>query len=718
MAETPSMFSESWHRVAGQRTQLRPSVDIRRQQYRGELWYVVHDTFTNAFYRIRPGARRFLLHLTGRLTVEEAWRRCLKEDPSGAPGQSEIIQLLAQLHHASLLQSDLPPDSRRLFERLRQHRQAQVRSTLASVFFLRIPLWNPDRFLQRFVSWVRTIFTPAGFAVWALVGLWALKVAIDHREQLFDRGQQVLAPGNLALLFAAFFVTKLLHEFGHAFACRVFGGEVHTMGIMLLVFSPVPYVDVTASWAFRERWRRVWVGAAGIYVELFIAALATFIWARTGSGLVNSLAYNIIFVASVSTLVFNLNPLLRFDGYYILADLTDAPNLQIRSRTQVRSWAERVLFGLKHVPTPAASRGEAAYLGLFGLSSAIYRTIVFTLIILFIADKFFGLGLIAAIVGGFSLLVVPVFQYVRYLVREPRLERHRTRASMVTAGALAVVIGFLAFFPWPSHTYAPGMLQTREHARIFAGADGFVTEVATVSGQRIEAGDLLVRLTSPELELQITSASARVRQIRLQENVARGMGGASVRVLQRRREAAEAEQAELLQRRRDLEIRAPLAGVWVSPRSRDLLGELVARGRLVGQVIHPPEFQFVAVVSQDDSARLFAHANAPAEIRLPGQAGRVIPVTSVQLVPGRQSMLPTAALGWSARGPVKVLPNDADGLTTAEPYFKAIASVGSAGSAVLLHGQTGYIRFTTGSEPLLRQGWRRFRQLLQQRYQI
>lgn len=712
------MFSESWHRIAGQRAQLRPSVDIRRQQYRGELWYVVRDSFTNSFYRIRPGARRFLLHLTGRLTVEEAWRRCLKEDPAGAPGQAEIVQLLAQLHHASLLQSDLPPDSRRLFERLRQHRQAQVRSTLASILFLRIPLWNPNRFLQKLLPLVRPVFTWVGFAIWALVCLGALKVAIDHREQLFDRSQQVLAPGNLALLFAAFFVTKLLHELGHAFACRVFGGEVHTMGIMLLVFSPVPYVDVTAAWAFRERWRRVWVGAAGMYVELFIAALATVVWARTGAGVVNSLAYNVIFVASVSTLVFNLNPLLRFDGYYILSDLVDAPNLHLRSRAQVGSWAEQFLFGLKQVATPAATRGEAVFLGVFGIASNIYRLFVFTLIILFVADKFFGLGLIAAVVGGFSLFLLPVVQFVRYLANEPRLGRQRPRAIAVSAGLAAAVLGFLAFVPWPNHIDAPGMLQAREEARIVAGVYGYVAETGAVSGQRVAVGDLLFRLVSPELELRIAAANARVRQVRLQENVAREKGGGGIRVLQRRRESAEAEQAELLHQRRDLEIRSPLAGVWVSPRARDLVGELVDRGRPLGHVIEPAEFEFVAVVSQDDSSRLFAHANAPAEIRLPGQAGRVIAVTHVQLLPGRQSALPTAALGWNAGGPVKVQAGDGDGVTTAEPYFKAIARIGNAGEATLLHSQTGYIRFTTGTEPLLSQGWRRFRQLLQQRYQI
>ncbi|HVZ63435.1 MAG TPA: biotin/lipoyl-binding protein [Lacunisphaera sp.] len=718
MADDPSMFSESWHRIAGQRVQLRASVDIRRQQFRGEPWYVVHDKFTNSFYRIRPGARRFLVHLGDRRTVEEAWRRCLAEDPEGAPGQSEIIQLLAQLHQASLIQSELPPDSRQLFERVKRHRQAQVRNTLASVLFLRIPLWDPDRFLQRFVPVVRVVFTRWGFLVWLGTVLAGLKVAIDHHDQLFTRGQNVLAPENLVLLYGAFFVTKLLHELGHAFSCRSFRGEVHVLGVMLLVFSPVPYVDVTSAWAFRERWRRIWVGAAGMYVELFLAALATFVWAQTGSGTVNSIAYNVMFVASVSTLVFNLNPLLRFDGYYILSDLMDAPNLHQRSRAQVCRWAEKWLFGLEDPARPAATVREAAFLGVFGLASTVYRIVVFTLIILFIADKFFGIGLIAAVMGGFSLFILPVFQFFRYLAREPRLEKHRVRAVAVSAGILAALLAFLAFCPWPNHTYAPGMLQTRRSERVVAGSDGYIQEFFVESGQPVHAGDPLVRMTSPELDLTIAAAAAKIRQVRAQENLALEEGGARLRVLRRQREAAEAQQANLLQHRDALLVRAGLDGIWVSSDQGSMIGELTARGHQLGQIIQPPEFEFVAVVAQADSARLFAHPNPPAEIRLAGQAGEVVPVDQVSLIPGRQTTLPTAALGWTAGGPVKVQPGDREGLRTAEPFFKAIARLRGSGAAKLLHGQTGYIQFTTGTEPLLVQGWRRFRQLLQQRYQI
>ena len=718
MADTPPMFSESWHRIAGQRMQLRASVDIRRQQFRGEDWYIVRDNFTNSFYRIRPGARRFLLHLTGRRTVEEAWRRSLAESPAEAPGQTEIIQLLAHLHQANLVQSDLPPDSRQLFERVRRHRQAQVRNTIASVLYLRIPLWDPDRFLRKLLPLVRPVFSRWGALIWGFAILFALKIVVDQRDLLVHRGQDVLAPENLALLYLAFFVTKLLHEFGHAFACRVFGGEVHNMGVMLLVFSPVPYVDVTSAWAQRSRARRMWVGAAGMYVELFIAAIMTVVWAQTGAGVVNSLAYNVMFVASVSTLIFNLNPLLRFDGYYILSDLMDVPNLHMRSRAQLTNWSEKWLFGVQNPPQPAATTNEAVFLGLFGVASSIYRFMVFTTIILFVADKFFGVGLIAAVVGGFSLFILPLFQYGRYLAQEPRLERHRVRAISITAGAIAAVLAFVAFFPWPYYTYAPGMLQTPVSARVAAGADGYIEEFAVESGQPVQAGDVLVRMGSPELGLKIAAAEARLRQTRALENAGLERGGANLRVVRRRREAAEAQLADLVQRRQELVVKAPIGGVWVAPRAGDLYGNLSARGTVLGQIIQPPEFEFVAVVAQADSSRLFAYGNPPAEIRLAGQAAAAIPVDQVTFIPGKQTTLPTAALGWNAGGPVKVSPSDQGGVTTVEPFFKAIARVKPGSPAALLYGQTGMIRFTTGSEPLLVQGWRRFRQMLQQRYQL
>ena len=236
--------------------------------------------------------------------------------------------------------------------------------------FARFPLLDPDRFLVRTLPVVGKLFSPAGAVLWLAAVAWALKLVADHFNEAMDEAQGAIAPGNLFLLYAAMVMVKVLHEFGHAYACRKFGGEVHAMGVLLMVFTPVPYVDATSAWGLRERWRRVLVGSAGMVVETGVAALATFVWAATGAGTLHALAYNVMLVASVSTLVFNLNPLLRFDGYFILSDLVGIPNLSQRAMAQLRAWAERWLFGLRREQGPATSRAEAAWLGAYEIGRA------------------------------------------------------------------------------------------------------------------------------------------------------------------------------------------------------------------------------------------------------------------------------------------------------------------------------------------------------------
>src|SRR6185295_5159685 len=218
------------------------------------------------------------------------------------------------------------------------------------------------------------------------------KVAIDEFPSLRDQSQGILAPDNLLLLYLGTAFIKTVHEFGHAFFCRRYGGEVHTMGIMFMIFTPMPYVDASSSWGFRRRYQRMLVGAGGMIFELFVAAIAVFVWRQTAPGIIHSVAYNMIFVASVSTLIFNLNPLMRFDGYYLLSDLLEVPNLNQRSMRQLRYWTEKYLLGVAKAEPIAQTHKEATWLTIFGVAATIYRVIVFGGILLFIADRFMLLG--------------------------------------------------------------------------------------------------------------------------------------------------------------------------------------------------------------------------------------------------------------------------------------------------------------------------------------
>ncbi|MEE9308612.1 MAG: PqqD family peptide modification chaperone, partial [Spirochaetia bacterium] len=436
MIEESKIFHESWYRIANEHICLRASVQIRRQRFRGSLWYVLYDPFNNEFFRLRPSAYRFVARLNLNQTVEEVWKEVMSQHPDDAPGQEDVIQLLAQLYHANLLHYDLPADSAKLFERYRERKQKIRRATLMSIMFFRIPLFDPDNLLKRLLPLARVVMSPFGVALWIGVVAGAIKALIDNWAQVGVQTQAILAPTNLPLLYLALILIKTLHEFGHAFAVRRFGGEVHTMGIMFLIFNPLPYMDATAAWAFRSKWKRVFVGAAGIITEVFVAACAVFIWANTGPGVINALAYNMMFIASVSTVLFNINPLLRFDGYYILSDLLDIPNLHAQSSQHLRHLVERYAFGYKKSQSPAVNFSEGFWLTFFGILSGLYKLVVFTTILLFVADRFLLLGILMAVVCAVTWIMAPLIRLVQYLASSPRLERTRLRAILVCLVAI------------------------------------------------------------------------------------------------------------------------------------------------------------------------------------------------------------------------------------------------------------------------------------------
>ena len=715
MAATET-FSESWYRIASQRVALHPGVKIRRQNFRGERWYVIEHPYSNEFFRIRPAAYAFVARLTHDRTVEEAWKECLARHPDDAPGQAAVIQLLSQLYFANLLQYQAASDAAQLFERYKQRRQREFRMRLRNVMFMRIPLLDPDRFLVQTLPFIGKLISPLGALLWLAVVGWGLKVAADHFSILRQQSEGVLAPENLPLLYLGMVLVKTLHEFGHAFFCRKFGGQVHVMGIMLMIFTPVPYVDATASWGFRSRWKRLLVGAAGMIVELFVAALAMFVWAKTAPGVVHSLAYNIMFVASVSTIVFNINPLLRFDGYYMLSDLLDMPNLAQRAGQQLKYFAERYLFGVKTAERPTEKTMEAFWLIVFGIASGIYRVIVFGGILLLLADRFLIIGIIMAVVCAIAWVLVPLSAFLKYLASSPKLDRQRFRATTVTIALAAVILVLFNVIPFPSHFRAPGVLQARERTQIANKTAGYVTELLAKPGASVEPGQPLMRLRNPELEIERHSLQARETELQARLLHARKDDIASLKPLMSLLQSVTNRINKLNADEAELTIRALHSGVWVAPGIEDFLGKWLVRGSSLGLLVNPASFEFSATVLQADVDALFARKIPGAEIRLYGQVGDVIAIKKWKVLSGGRQVLPSPALGWASGGEVPVSMKDNESNKATEPFFEVQAEIPNNAAATLLHGRTGKIRFDLEPEPLLPRGIRRLWQLLQKRY--
>jgi putative peptide zinc metalloprotease protein len=711
-------FSESWYRVANQRICLRPGVKVRRQTFRGERWIVLENPFSNEFFRLRPAAYEFVARLRPDRTVQEVWQQCLDRFPDEAPGQEAVIQLLSQLYFANLLQYDLAADSAQLFERFKKRRQRELGLNLMNIMFMRFPLLDPDRFLVRAMPVAKKLISAFGAVLWLVVVGAGIKVAVDHFDSLKQQGEGILATDNLLLLYCGLVIIKAIHEFGHAFFCRRFGGEVHVMGVMLMIFTPMPYVDATSSWSFRNRWQRTLVGAAGMISELFVAAIMVFVWANTAPGMLHSLAYNMMFVASVSTLIFNINPLLRFDGYYILSDLLEIPNLNQRAVQQLQYLAEHYLFGVEKAQSPASTRREAGWFTFYGIASGIYRVIVFSGVLFTVADRFLIIGLVMAAVCLISWVTVPVIRFVRYLSSSPQLDRVRARAVAVTLSGAVILLILLDVVPFPSGFRAPGVVVASQRTQIANPTSGWMEAMLAPSGSTVKAGQPLLRFRNPELDIDITSTQARLDEVDSRLLNAMQTNSADIAPLTELRNSVSDQLKKLNTDKANLIIRAPHDGIWVSPGLEDYIGREVNRGSALGLLVNPAAFEFVATVREEDGDALFGKGIRSPSVRLSGDAGTPVSAKDWRVIPGEQKTLPSAALGWKAGGDVPVSPDDNSGSRTMEPFFEVVIKLDASSRVPLLDGRSGKVRFGLPAEPLLPRWTRSLWQLLQKRYQV
>jgi len=718
MADAPRTFSESWYRVANQRLCLRPDVKVRRQNYRGERWIVLENPFSNQFFRLRPAAYEFVARLRPDRTVEEVWQQCLDRHPDEAPGQESVIQLLSQLYFANLLQYDLASDSAQLFDRYEKRRQRELGFNLLNIMFMRFPLLDPDRFLVSILPIARLLISPLGALLWLLVVGLAGKSAVENFESIRRQSEGILAPSNLLLLYLGVIILKTIHEFGHAIFCRRFGGEVHVMGVMLMIFTPLPYVDATSSWGFRSRWQRCLVGAAGMIVEVFCAALAVFVWARTGPGTLHNLAYNMIFVASISTLVFNLNPLLRFDGYYILSDLLDIPNLGQRAAEQLRHLFGHYVLGIQRSFSPAQNLREAGWYTFYGITSGIYRVVVFAGVLFAVADRFLIVGMIMALVCLISWVTVPLVRLVRFLASSPQLDRVRVRAVAAVAGLALAAVALFGLIPWPRGFSAPGVIRAAQRTAIANHSPGRVISLSAKPGLSVKRGEALLTLQNPELELERAGARARLAEIEARILKARKEEAADLAPLEQFRDSVQNQLQKLEQDADQLVVRAPHDGVWVAPGIESFVGRWMIRGSDLGLLVNPAGFEFVSTVTQEDVDSLFVGGIRGASVRLQGDAATALPVKQWRVIPGEQKTLPSAALGWKGGGEVPVELDDNSGSQAAEPFFEVLGQVEAPRPVTLMDGRSGRIRFKLQPEPLLQRWSKRLWQLLQKRYQL
>lgn len=666
-------------------------------------------------HRFNPVSHYVIGLMDGYRTVQEIWDSAMVRFGDDAPTQDEMLRLLGQLHSADVLQSEVTPDLAELLRRANRTRKKTRMQMLLSPMSVKIPLIDPDRFLERWLPWYQPLFGWGAAIIWCLVVGAAIFGAAVHWSELTENlADRVLAPQNLLLIFLTFPVVKLLHEFGHACATKAWGGEVHEMGIMLLVLMPVPYVDATAASSFHETHRRVVVGAAGMLVELFIAALALFLWIEAEPGVVRSVLYNVMLIAGISTVLFNANPLLRFDGYYMLSDMLQIPNLRQRSNQYVGHVVETRMFGAKR-PEIEATRSERRWFVFYAVTSFIYRNIIMLAIALFIASQYFIIGVILALWVVVGALIVPLVKGVYFLLFHPRLRRHRIRALTTSAAALGVLAAFLFMMPAPLWTTAEGVTWAPEDSQVRVETDGFVTRVAASPGSFVRRGSTLVETEDPTLPPRIRYLKAQLRFLEARLRAARVIDRVQWELTKEEIASVEAELADARQRERDLTIVSPADGVFNLAVAQDLPDRFLRKGEPLGYVLPETVSSVRLLVSQDDVG-LVRSQTERVRVKLAGRLYETYDAVILREVPGGSYRLPNMALSSSGGGVVAVDPRATNEPKALKRWFEFELTLPE--NRLHAVGVRTYVRFEHGSEPIAWRIYRSMRQLFMERFSV
>ena len=358
----------------------RPDLTANRQFYQGTAYRVVKEPVGLQYFRFHEEEYFILNMLDGHVSLQQ-----IKDgfEQRFAPQKitfGDLQQFIGMLHRSGLVISNSPGQGKALRERGRKKKNKETLGKFANIFALRYRGFDPEKILNGILPWFGWMFTVPALIFFALFLASAALLLATQYETVYAKlptFQQFFAADRWLILACTMAIVKVLHEFGHGLSCKKFGGECHEIGFMLLVFTPCLYCNVSDSWMLPNKWKRVWIGAAGIYVEMILASIATYVWWFTESGTtINDLCLNMMFLNVVSTVLVNGNPLLRFDGYYILMDALEIPNLRQKSTEVLKRWFQETCLGLELQDDPfQPTRGRFMF-GLFTVASVIYRWVV------------------------------------------------------------------------------------------------------------------------------------------------------------------------------------------------------------------------------------------------------------------------------------------------------------------------------------------------------
>jgi len=490
---------------------LRPDLIVQPQFYEGMTHYVVKDPIGLKYFRFKIEEYFLLQQFDGKQNLQDVKRAFERKYRPQTISIEDLTRFAAQLHEAGIIQIDSPDQAKVLIQRRRKNKWKKVWQFFANILYIKIPVVDPEAMLTGMYPYFSWIYTKTFIVFSVSMMCAALTLVASQWNEFYSKLPEFQSFFNWYTIFAFWFslgIVKVIHEFGHGLTAKHFGGEVHEMGMLFLVLTPALYCDVTDSWLLPSKWKRIWISAAGIYVECFLASIATFVWWNTQPGLLNSLMMATMFICSVNTILFNANPLLRYDGYYVMADWLEIPNLRIKS-TQFFSYLfqEKVL-GLEVPVQSYMPRSRRTLFVIYAIASYVYRWVVTFSIIFFLTQflKKWKLQSIGYMMAGGSLvplLVMPLYQIFKFVRTPGRMRKvKKARAAGFLVAAVAIVACIL-MIPTPLRVSGTLVLKPAKPQEVYAEVPGRLIELKVRDGEWVKKGDVIATLSNPEPVLSV-----------------------------------------------------------------------------------------------------------------------------------------------------------------------------------------------------------------------
>ncbi len=690
-------IEKAWETVADLKLRLRDVVSSHKHQYRGASWLIIADQENEKYFRCSNNAEPFLSLLDGSRSVDQALTQS-NQSHKRPLLKSDVILLMGNLKSAGLLESDETL--------LNKPATSRWRNPLAVKF----ALIDPDAMLQNTVHWFRPLFTPMALVFWMGAVLVGLSIVMLNWQGLVEHGEARFAdPKNLLWYWLLYPVVKVLHEFAHAYATKVWGGAVREMGITFLVFFPVPYVDSSAAHSFSSKYRRMTVCGSGIMVELFLVSLALLVWTSTGPSLVRDLAFDIIIIGGVSTLLFNANPLLRFDGYYLLSELIEIPNLATRSDQYLGYLFKRYLLNIPDLRTPVSADGEVKWLVVYGICARIYRTFIGLFIAFWIASKFLIVGLALALWAIAGQIIYPFFSSIAKLVPQViQANRVKRFYSLVVVASMLVIA--ILVVPVGHSTYSEGVVNLSENALIRANTSGIVTSVQLADGDTTNKGDSILTLEDIDLEAQVHNISAKLTETLAKQQSLFLRDRTQTDTLKARASAIAEELRMAKEQLAHLNVVSTTSGVVSLPKANDLLGRYVRRGDVVGYVAAQQQATALVAIPEADIDIVRRDMNS-IEVKLSSRPGVTLDAEFIKELPLATDRLPHRILGSGSGGKLSVDARDKAGVQLLSNIFLVEITLPLETTGSYL-GQRIYVRFNHKKERLGVRLVRRLNQML------